>query len=177
MVSYIGTHGMAHALDFILDCAAEETNPSIHFILQGDGAEKQNLIEKAKTLNLNNVTFLPFVSKAEIKNYISLADVALVNLKRSDTFKSVIPSKIFENACMLKPILLGVEGESKEIIDNYHAGITFTPENKISFHKALNALMNPISYAKFQNGCKKLTEDFNRLKLADDMLITLKEIK
>ena len=168
---------MAHALDFILDCAAMKIDSSIHFILQGDGAEKQNLIEKAKTLNLNNVTFLPFVSKAEIRNYISLSDVALVNLKRSDTFKSVIPSKIFENACMLKPILLGVEGESKEIIDNYQAGITFTPENKISFLKALNQLMNSITYSKFQNGCKKLTEDFNRLKLADDMLITLKQIK
>lgn len=177
VVSYIGTHGMAHALDFILDCAAEEKDPNIHFILQGDGAEKQNLLKKAKDLNLNNVTFLPFVSKSEIKNYISLADVALVNLKRSDTFKTVIPSKIFENACMQKPILLGVEGESKAIIEHYNAGVSFEPENKKAFHKALNALMNPISYAKFQNGCKKLTEDFNRLKLADDMLITLKEIK
>ena len=84
---------------------------------------------------------LGLMPKIEIKEYISILDVSLVNLKKADTFKSVIPSKIFENACMLKPILLGVEGESKEIIDNYQAGITFTPENKISFHKALNQLM------------------------------------
>ncbi|MFB1026644.1 MAG: glycosyltransferase family 4 protein, partial [Flavobacteriaceae bacterium] len=85
IVSYIGTHGMAHALDFILNCANTIKDPKIHFILQGDGSEKQHLMEIAAQLNLKNITFLPFVSKSEISKYINLSDVALVNLKRSET--------------------------------------------------------------------------------------------
>jgi glycosyltransferase involved in cell wall biosynthesis len=170
LVGYIGTHGMAHALSFVLDCAKEINDEEIHFILQGDGAEKENLLKKAKSLNLKNVTFLPFVSKQEIKRYISILDVALVNLKRSDTFKTVIPSKIFENACMLKPILLGVEGESKEIIDSYNAGVTFIPENIDSFLDALATMKDKKQYETFKEGCKKLAQDFERSTLANKML-------
>lgn len=170
VVGYIGTHGMAHALSFILDCAKEFSNPNIHFILQGDGAEKQNLQQKALNENIENVSFLPFVSKSEIKRYISILDVALVNLKRSDTFKTVIPSKIFENACMLKPILHGVEGESKEIIEHYGAGVTFVPENQDSFLKALEKIQDQSHYEQFKKGCQLLANDYERSELASRML-------
>ena len=58
-----------------------------------------------------------------VYDYINLSDYALVNLKKSDEFKNVIPSKIFENIALYKPILLGVEGESKELIKKYDVGI------------------------------------------------------
>lgn len=176
VISYIGTHGMAHALSFILDCAKEVVDPKIHFVLQGDGAEKQSLIQKAKTLNLINITFLPFVAKHEIKDYISISDVALVNLKRNDTFKTVIPSKIFENACMQKPIMIGVEGESKKIIDDYNAGVSFIPEDKESFKKALKCILNTENYIDYQKGCELLVKDFNRINLANKMLTQINEL-
>lgn len=171
VLGYLGTHGMAHALDFILDCAKQIENNKIHFILQGDGSEKERLVKRAKDENINNVLFLPFVSKAEIKNYISIIDVALVNLKRSDTFNSVIPSKIFENASMLKPILHGVEGESKDIIVKYNAGVPFVPEDIDSFNSSLLEIQN--RYDELINGCKLLAQDFDRKKIADQMLQTI----
>lgn len=171
IIGYIGTHGMAHALSFILKSAKKIKNSSIHFILLGDGAEKQNLLNLKQELGLNNITMLPFVSKNEIAKYISILDVALVNLKKSDTFKTVIPSKIFENAAMRKPILLGVEGESKGIIENYNAGISFEPENEEEFLEAVELLSeNSILYKSLQNGCGKLALDFNRQNLAKKMI-------
>ena len=88
-------------------------------------------------MKLDNIIFLPSVQKHEIINYLSIIDVALVNLKKSDTFKSVIPSKIFEAAALQKPILLGVEGESKEIIERYGAGLCYDPESKIRVYQGL----------------------------------------
>lgn len=176
IVGYIGTHGLAHKLDFILDCA-KLTDGNIHFLFIGDGAEKETLVDYAKKLNLSNVTFLPFVTKAEISRYIGITDVALVPLKKSDTFKSVIPSKIFENAAMQKPILLGVEGESKALIEFYNAGLCFEPENQDSFLAQLNTLqLNPDVYKLCQEGCASLATDFDRNRLADEALLVLENI-
>ena len=168
---YVGTHGLAHALDFVLKSAAEIKNPAIHFLLLGDGAQKENLKALHKELKLTNVTMLPTVSKAEVSNYIGLLDVALVNLKKSETFKTVIPSKIFENAAMGKPILLGVEGEAQEIIEQFDAGICFEPENEQDFLLAVESLFqNKALYGRLQMNCGKLSSSFDRKKLASNML-------
>jgi len=177
--AYIGTHGMAHALHFVLDAIQDlnESHPNILFLFMGDGAEKKDLIEKAKVLKLENTLFLDSVSKKEVVRYLSLMDVALVNLKKSDTFLTVIPSKIFEAAAMEKPILLGLQGETKKIIEKYQAGVCFLPEDKDSFQKELVEIYNnKEKYLAYIQGCKKLAFDFDRKKIANQMLETLKSI-
>lgn len=168
---YLGTHGMAHKLDFIVECAAKITEVDIHFLFIGNGAQKENVRNLAEQLKLSNCTFLDSVPKNEIADYISITDVALVNLMKSETFLTVIPSKIFENASMQKPILLGVEGESKSIIEQYDAGICFEPENDAEFLDAVHRLKSDNQlYKKLQEGCKHLALDFDRRKLALKML-------
>lgn len=171
VVGYIGTHGMAHNLDFILDCASEIKDPDIHFLLIGEGAMKKRLLKKKNTLGLRNVTMLDPVSREAVPKYISITDIALVPLKKSDTFKTVIPSKIFENAAMGKPVLLGVEGESKEIITRYGAGVCFEPENQKEFiEKLLLLKSDPQVYDDCRLGGLNLVTDFNREILAYNML-------
>jgi glycosyltransferase involved in cell wall biosynthesis len=177
--SYIGTHGMAHGLDFILDCVSDlqKSQPHLMFLFIGDGAEKKNLVQKAKELKLQNVLFLESVPKKEVVDYLRLMDVALVNLKKSDTFLTVIPSKIFEAAAMQKPILLGLQGETKKIIETYQAGLCFVPEDKDSFLEQVSKIsLNLEQYKNFQKGCKRLALDFDRKEIANTMLETLKKI-
>lgn len=172
VLGYIGTHGMAHKLDFILECAANKTiDKDIHILLIGDGAEKKKLLELKETFQLKNVTLHDSVPKEKVYDYISLLDVALVNLRKSDIFKTVIPSKIFENSAMNKPILLGVEGEAKEIIQSYNAGVCFEPENELNFLEKLHMLKSDKDfYDKCVKGCKMLAKDFDRVGLAKKML-------
>jgi len=176
--TYLGTHGMAHKLDFIVQSAAKLSHEkAVHFLFIGDGAEKKNLLELKEKLALDNVTFHPFVAKSEVKDFISISDVALVCLKKSDTFKSVIPSKIFENAAMQRPILLGVEGESQEIVESYQAGVCFEPENEAEFlSRVMEFTNNNGTYQQLQKGCTLLAEDFSRSKLAGDMLSTISSV-
>ena len=175
IVSYIGTHGMAHGLSFILD-AIKDLNEDIQFLFIGGGAYKKELLNQAKSLKLKNCTFIDFVPKSEISKYISITDVALVNLKKSETFKSVIPSKIFENAAMGKPILLGVEGESALIINSYKAGECFKPEDKKDFLTKLNKVYrkNVSDSNSYCEGLTRLAKDFNRQVLAKRMLGLIK---
>jgi len=177
VVAYIGTHGMAHKLDFILECAAEVKNENIHFLFVGDGAFKGRLVKMAERIQLKNVTLLDPIPKSEVANYINLADVALVNLRKSDTFKKVLPSKIFENAAMRKPILIGVDGEARALVESYNAGLFYEPENKESFLEKLNIIFqNQEGYQKMQAGCIQLAKDFDRKKLALDMFEILGEM-
>jgi len=176
--TYLGTHGMAHGLNFILESAAKIKNEEdVHFLFIGDGAEKNNLIEIQKKLILNNVTLHPPVAKKDVHKYISASDVALVCLKKSDTFKSVIPSKIFENAAMQCPILLGVQGESQQIIESYNAGVCYEPENEQEFIEKVIQMKNSNGeYKMYQQGCERLAKDFSRKRLAEKMLDIIKSV-
>ena len=176
ILGFIGTHGMAHKLDFIMDCAKELRDSNFHFLFIGDGAMKKSLMEKKENENINNVTMLDPVLKVQVPKYISLLDFSLINLKKSELFKTVIPSKIFENAAMEIPILLGVDGEAREIIEKYGAGLYFEPENMKSFLFALNEIIKPGNIEKYKRGCRTLAQDFDRRKLAKDMYSIIKEV-
>lgn len=176
VAGYVGTHGMAHKLDFILNSWPKD-NPDFHLILMGDGAEKSKLIVLAKTLNIANISFIPSMLKEDVPAYLSLMDVSLVPLKKSDLFKTVIPSKIFENSAMQIPILLGVQGESADIIQKYNAGLCFEPENKEDFLTKLNLLKEDKTvYENCQAGCLSLAKEFDRKKMAEKMRNFLLEI-
>jgi glycosyltransferase involved in cell wall biosynthesis len=168
IIGYIGTHGMAHALDFVLNTAKSIEHLNYHFLLIGAGAKRKELIQLKEDLHLKNVTMLEAIPKQEVIEYTSILDIGLVNLKKSDTFKSVIPSKIFELAAMHIPILLGVEGESAAIINTYKVGLTFEPENAQDFIEKLNQIQTQ------QFNFDELTKDFDRKNLAHQFLQFMK---
>ena len=173
VISYIGTHGMAHGLSFILN-SISEVDRNIHFLFIGDGAQKKELIKLSDNLKLNNVTFLDSKSKSEIDSYIEVSDAALVNLIESEIFENVIPSKIFENVYHQKPILLGVKGEAKELIEKYKVGVCFDPENKSSFLTAIELVKTYSKSKKYAANCKKMLKLFDRKNLAKSMLEFIK---
>jgi len=128
---YIGTHGMAHALNNVLDAASlVRDRNDIHFLFVGAGAERDALIARATAENLKNVTFLGSQPKERMPNVWSLCDVAMVHLKSSDVFAGVIPSKIFEAMGMKLPILFaGPEGEGSHIVSEANAGLVVNAED------------------------------------------------
>jgi glycosyltransferase involved in cell wall biosynthesis len=124
VLSYIGTLGMAHGLGKVLECARLIGHANIKFMFVGPGAERENLVREASKLGLKNVIFVPPQPKEEIPRFWSLSDVALVHLKDTPLFRTVIPSKIFEAMGMGLPILLvAPEGEASRIILEENAGI------------------------------------------------------
>jgi glycosyltransferase involved in cell wall biosynthesis len=175
VVGYIGTIGMAHGIDFIIRAVAKIRDPSVHFLIIGDGANKEMVKNLAYQLGLENVLFLDPVAKDEVPDCLSVIDVALIPLKKSETFKTVIPSKIFESAAMDKPMLLGVDGEAKQLIEMYKAGICFEPENEVDFIEKLKLLRDRTFYQQLQRGCYRLARDYNRKDLARKMLSILEE--
>lgn len=169
VLGYIGTLGMAHKIDFLIDCIKGSNEYSL--LILGNGAEKENLEKKIKQEHISNVILLDSVPKNEVAEYIALQDAALINLKKSDLFKTVIPSKIFETAAMRIPILIGVDGEAREMIEEFGAGIYYEPENADDFKKKLNHLFSSkIVYDSCKNGGEQLSKAYDRKRLAAEML-------
>jgi len=175
IVGYIGTHGLAHSLDFIVESLKSIKDETIHFLFIGDGAMKKSIIEIAKRLELKNITFLDSIPKEDVPLYLSICDVSLAPLKKRDNFKTVIPSKIFEASAMKKPTLLGVEGQAQRILEKYNAGICFEPENQEDFIAKLMILKDEKVYLELQEGCEELAKNYDRKKLAKEMLEIIKQ--
>ena len=168
VIGYIGTHGMAHALDFVLRSARHITNVNVHFLFVGSGAAKAELLKLAEEFQLKNVTFIDAVSKEEVKRYISILDMGLVNLRDSTIFEGALPSKMNELAAMNIPILLGVRGEAQDFVKTNQLGLFFEPENEASFLKAIaQATEHRDNYNFNQEQLKTIIE---RKEIAKNML-------
>ena len=141
---YVGTHGLAHGLDTLLDAAAILSKipegQHIRILLLGHGARKNALVARAKEMSLQNVIFVDSVPKDQVADYWALLDVAIIHLKRDPLFKTVIPSKLFECMAMGLPVLHGVEGESADIVCREGNGEVFEPENAEALADALQRL-------------------------------------
>ncbi|HET8737387.1 MAG TPA: glycosyltransferase family 4 protein [Pricia sp.] len=172
VIGYIGTHGMAHALDFILKAASKIENQKVHFLFVGSGAVKNDLLRLNKNLGLKNTTFIDSVTKAEVKRYISILDMGLVNLIDSPVFLGAIPSKMNELVAMKKPILLGVKGEAKAFVTENDLGLTFTPEDERSFIEAIDKAFH--ESADFEIDIERVKPIIDRELLALQMLQFIK---
>jgi len=176
IVGYIGTHGMAHSLEFIVRSIKKVNDEEIHFLFIGDGAVKEKVVTLSNDLELKNITFLDSISKEMVPLYLSICDVSLAPLKMNDNFKTVIPSKIFEAAAMGKPIFLGVQGQAQEILEKYNAGLCFIPEDESDFLQKLNEIKDKKKYRLYQEGCVRLAAAYDRKKLAKEMLVIMEKI-
>jgi glycosyltransferase involved in cell wall biosynthesis len=177
---YVGTHGMAHHLETILDAAelAQQNGDAMKFILLGDGARKSELKQYAERKQLRNVVFVDSVAKAEVPDYWALLDVSIIHLKKTELFTSVIPSKLFECMAMGIPVLHGVAGESAEIVEKQAVGLVFEPENHQQLYRLLHQLRNDTAqYAELSANGIAAAQVYDRKNLALRFLDLLQHLK
>ena len=182
VAGYVGTHGMAHALETILEAAARvgkvEGGEAYRFILLGNGARKQALMEQSAQMGLTNLVFIDSVPKAEVARYWSLLDVSIIHLRKTALFATVIPSKLFECMGMGIPVLHGVAGESAEIVEKEGVGLTFEPENVAALCDKLETLRRDDAlYQRFRENCLAAARRYDRSALAGRMLNILKRVQ
>ena len=172
LVLYAGNIGAAQGLDTIISAAEQlKHDPSIVFMFIGEGVEKQTLMERARTLQLSNVIFIDSKKKEELANYYDAADIGIVSLKKHPLFEITIPSKVFDYMSMSIPVLIGVDGEAREIVEKHHAGFYFEPENPTDFIHALkHAQSKPDELNEIKRNVKQeLLQSFNRETQAKEL--------
>lgn len=168
VIIYVGAHGVANHLQQILDTAELLKNTNAAFMLIGDGMQKQFLKNEAQNRKLDNVIFINPVSKEKIFEYIISSDVGTSVLKKTDTFKTVYSNKTFDYMACKKPVLMAIDGVSRELVENSKCGFFVEPENPEDFsEKIMTYLKNKaLIIEQGENGYNYAKQHFDRNKLA-----------
>ena len=113
-----------------------------------------------------------------ITDWLAVSGACLVHLKKTELFKTVMPSKIFEAAGMARPIVNGVSGFAEEFVRKAGAGICIEPENARQLVDAVLQLKNNPGEASRigEAGRNYVLTYYNRDKLAEDYLMILERV-
>jgi colanic acid biosynthesis glycosyl transferase WcaI len=138
-VLYAGTHGPSHGLVTILDAAEQLRDcKDIHIILAGDGPEKADLLAQVMRRKLTNVTFLNAMPHDRVPLLLAAADVCLVHMRKLPLFKGNLPLKMFDAMACGRPIVLGIDGEARQLVEKEAgAAIYVEPENSSALATAI----------------------------------------
>lgn len=180
IVSYIGTMGMAHGLDTIVEAASRlrDSRPEVLFILVGEGAEKQNVMAGARARGLANLRFFDQQPRESIPSYLCASDACLVMLKKTELFKTVIPTKMLECMACARPVILAVDGQAREILEQASAGIFVEPEDAEGLCQAILRLAADAQERQSlgANGRRYILEHFSREPTSRTYLQVLQQV-
>ena len=177
VASYIGTMGNAHGLETLLDAAAalQVRNPRVRFLLVGEGAEKAAIQAAAQSRALMNVKFVDQQPREKIPSFILASDACLVLLKKTDVFKTVIPTKMLEFMSCSRPVILGVQGQAQHILENAGAGIAIEPENPDMLIDAIQRLYDnrSLAHSMGKKGRDYIVKNLSRASTAEKYIKVL----
>jgi len=177
VVCYIGTMGNAHGLETLLNAAAElqHSAAQVVFVLVGEGAEKAKIMALARSRSLNNLRFVNQQPRERIPQFISSADACLVLLKKTELFKTVVPTKMLEFMACARPVILGVDGQARQILEQAGAGIFVEPENAAQLAETVKRLAGDTALCQTMgvNGRRHILRYFERQRTAETYLAVL----
>ena len=180
VVCYVGTMGMAHGLETVVEAASElgKSAPNIMFLLVGEGAEKERIMNLAHSREVTNLLFIGQQPRDKIPAYIAASDVALVLLRKSAVFKTVIPTKMLECMSCARPVILGVDGQARKMLNEAQAGIFVEPENAMALaNTVLTLAANPgLCNLLGRNGRRYIVERFSRKRTAKAYISLLENL-
>jgi len=182
VLTYAGTVGMAHGLDVVLRAGhrlRESGRDDIVLLVVGDGARRAELEQAVRDQGLRNVVFTGMVGRAQLPAYLASSDACLVHMRDEALFSTVLPSKIFEDAAMEKPIIAGLLGEGSAIIEAADCGIVFPPGDDAALAAAVVRLADDPEEGRRlgRNGRRFVLEHYERRSLAHDYLAILERVR
>lgn len=142
VVGYLGTHGMAHGLEKVIEAAERlRDDPRIVFFFAGSGAQRAHVERMAAERALPNVRMIPRQPKEMMPRLWGLCDLSLIPLRDTPVFASVIPSKLFEGMGMGIPALMSLpRGEAVRIVESTGCGVCVAPEDAAAMADEIAAL-------------------------------------
>ena len=139
IIGYAGTHGLANALDTLLD-AAKLSEDEFEVVLVGLGPSRKSLLQRVKDENISNVTMLPAIPKTCIPSFLNIIDIAYIGWHRNPLYRfGISPNKLMDYMMAAKPIVHSIEA-GNDPVSEAECGITVKPLDALAVRNAIAAL-------------------------------------
>ncbi len=177
VITYVGAHGVANHLIQLIEAAEKLKDTRAHFLLIGDGMQKPMLKAEVQKRSLTNIQFVDSVPKRDVFRYILASDLGTSVLKKTDTFKTIYSNKTFDYMSCRKPILMLIDGVSRQLVEDAQCGVYAEPENiaditaKVNWYLQVNGLLQ----TQGMNGYRYARQHFDREALAKRYLEELEK--
>lgn len=177
VILYVGAHGVANHLIQVLEASEQLKDTNVLFVLIGSGMRKPFLMEEKERRQIENVIFLDPVPKNEVFQYILASDMGASILKKVDAFKTIYSNKTFDYMSCKKPVLMAIDGVSKDLIEESKAGSYIEPENVLHYKEVIHSYLNDPEriIREGQNGYEFVKDNFDREILSAKYLQFIEE--
>jgi glycosyltransferase involved in cell wall biosynthesis len=162
---YAGAHGISNDLAVLLSAAEKLLDmEDLVIVFLGDGKEKAGLMASAEEAGIENVRFLPSVSKAEMPRALAAADLCIAILKPIEAYKTTYPNKVFDYMAAGRPVILAIDGVIREVVERAGAGLFAVPGDPKTLARAIRRLkIDPETRAHMgKSGRAFVEQHFNR---------------
>ena len=178
VITYVGAHGVANHLEQILDAGKMLEDTNVLFLLIGQGMEKERLKAISRERRITNVRFIDPVPKKEVFKYILASEMGASVLKKVDTFKTVYSNKTFDYFSCKVPVLMAIDGVSRELIETAGAGTFVEPENPAEYNRIIREYLfdEERLFREGLNGYEYAKANFDRHVLAERYLNYIRKI-
>ncbi len=179
-IGYFGAFGYANNLDFIIGIAASCQREKLHvkFLLAGEGAKKDYLIETIEKINLKNIEVVPPKNRFEIRDLMTEVDACLTSFLSYTIFETNSPNKFFDGLAAGKLSIVNTGGWLKELVELHQCGIYADPEKPEDFPELIKPFLeNRVLLDKYQKNALELGEQkFSRNKLVGKLCSDIKNV-
>lgn len=181
IISYIGTIGYTHGVEVITRAARDVALkfPDLVFLLIGGGSDTERLKKITIEQKLDNILFMDHQPRETIPGYINSSDISLVLSNKAPLLQKTIFAKVFEPMACGKPLIVGAEGETKNlIVQKANAGVSFEPESAEGLIESIGELYdNPELRKRLgENGRSYVVSNFSRTIKAKQYSEILEEL-
>jgi glycosyltransferase involved in cell wall biosynthesis len=174
----VGAHGVANHLIQLIDAAEQLQDTNVLFLLIGAGMKKEELKDTVRRRDIRNVKFIDSIPKDEVFKYIFASDIGTSVLKKVDTFKTIYSNKTFDYMSCKKPVLLAIDGVSRQLIEDAECGFYAEPENVIDIVSTIRKILEKPEILRQLglNGYNYAKQHFDRNVLAQEYLLKIQDI-
>ncbi len=136
IASYTGNLGSAIGASVILEAAVRlRDDGRFHFILVGDGAERDHIAQRIARESLTNISMLGALSRAETFAIQELSDVCIVPLRRG--VEDSLPTKMLDAMALRRAVIVCADGEARRFVEQSGGGVAVAPEDPEALIAAL----------------------------------------
>ncbi len=170
VVMHAGNLGYVYDVESLLEAAKLlENELEMAFVIVGDGVAKPGLEQRARSLGLSNVIFLPFQPHDQLPWLRASADVQ-VSLYKLGAARHSMPSKIYEIMASGRPLLASAEPDSavRRLVDESACGLCVEPENPRQLAGAILTLYQDAALRQHlgANGRRHAVETYSQDRVA-----------